>query len=120
MRRVLPVLLLLSAIPVDAQYTWVRYVQLPPDQQVVREPFDKLLAGKRIAAWGVLAPLSCAGESWTHAIYVTAPNWSAFEAVTSAFDAAGLSGPLPRRPRTRPGRLHRRGQGPPGGQFEEP
>lgn len=93
MHRVLLVLLLFSAIPVDAQYTWVRYLQLPPDQQVGREPFDKLLAGKRIAAWGVLAPLSRAGESWTHAIYATAPNWSAFEAVTNAFDAAGLSGP---------------------------
>ena len=105
MRRSIYVLvafcLALSALaqpqPQPAQLTWVRYYEAQPgkDQDLVRllsesgKPvFDKLMAEKKVVAWGIVVPVTrIEGETWTNAAYVTVPDWSAIEAMVSAFEA---------------------------------
>lgn len=83
-----------SAQPRQSQLTWIRYFQVPSHSRTdlvktARAPFDKLMAEGKVTAWGVLEPVSKVGEPWTHAIYASAPDWAAIDAVTAALDAAG-------------------------------
>lgn len=97
MRRLSLALLLLFAATASAQLpklTWVRHFksEIRNDEfvRVAREPLDKLLGEKKIVDWGVLTPMTLMGEDWSHAVFVSAADWAAFESVTSAFDASPL------------------------------
>ena len=104
MRRLVIVLVVLSLTasalaqqaPAAPGLTWIRYYEAQPgkEMELVRllsessKPvFDKLIAERKVAAWGIVVPMSHTGETWTHAAYVTVPDWSGFEALMATLEA---------------------------------
>ena len=94
--RVALVSLVLSASSVAAQmpqYTWMRHYKTAPDVRMLREPLDRLLAEKKITAYGVLAPFTHIGDPWTHIVYVSVADWASIEGVGQALDVMRASRP---------------------------
>jgi len=87
----------LAQAPQPPGLTWVRYYEAQPGKEMEfarllsessKSVFDKLIADKKVAAWGIVVPVThIEGETYTHAAYVTVPDWAALEAMISAFEA---------------------------------
>ncbi|HUP62569.1 MAG TPA: hypothetical protein VNA69_19355 [Thermoanaerobaculia bacterium] len=96
MRRLLQVfLILLSATAAFAQrtelpqLTWLRYYP----EEVTRaayEPFDRLLAEKKIIGWGVLTPMTRIDDSFSQIVYVSVRDWTEIDAVSLALDGSNM------------------------------
>ena len=78
------------------QLTWIRYYQAAPGHEMeftkllseASKPiFEKLIADKRVAGWGIAVPMSRTAEPWTHVAYFSVMNWSDVEAVSAALVA---------------------------------
>jgi len=91
-----------TAQPAPARLTWVRYYDVMPGKsedflRLMRESsqatFDRLVATKTIAGWGVAVPMTHTEAPWTHVIYITANDWSAMEKIVGAFEAAEMNRP---------------------------
>jgi hypothetical protein len=101
-RLVFVVLSLCVASAVTAQQppklTWVRYIQVNAGHEAdffrmtmeSNRVLDRLIAEKRVAAWGLAVPLTRNEEPWTHAVYITIPNWTALEETVAAVEAAHM------------------------------
>lgn len=83
--------------PQMAQLTWIRYYEANPGKEMEftkllsesgKDIFGKLIADKKVLGWGIAVPMSHTGETWTHVAYVALADWSAVEAMSSAFEAA--------------------------------
>ena len=87
----------LAQQPKQPELTWVRYYEAQPGKEMEfvrlltetgKPIFDKLIADKKAAGWGIVVPVTLLeGETWTTAAYVTVNDWSAVEAMMSAFEA---------------------------------
>ncbi len=84
-----------AAQTASPQLTWVRYYQVQPGKggefmRLMREAakpmFERLIADKTVAAWGVIVPMTHTDETWTHAVYITLPDWAAVDAMVSAVE----------------------------------
>jgi|ERR1051325_9066705 hypothetical protein len=82
--------------PAPPQLTWIRYYEATPGHEMEltklladssKPVFDKLIADKKVIGWGIAIPMSHTGEPWTHVAYVALADWSAVEAMSSAFEA---------------------------------
>lgn len=78
------------------QLTWVRYFDVQPGRgadfmarmrQINVPLFDRLMKENAIASWGVAVPFLM-GTGYTHIIWITGADWSAFDRVVAAIDAA--------------------------------
>lgn len=74
--------------------TWIRHMTVAPDQgerfvelllEVDRPVFDGLLAQGKIRSWGIMTPITRGNVEWTHAIWVSAKNWSQIDEVMEGF-----------------------------------
>lgn len=111
MRRLVPVSLFLVSLfvaaaafaqPVQPQLTWLRYYQALPgkDMELTRllvdgsKPiFDKLMAEKKIASWGLAVPITHNDEPWTHVFYITVNDWSGVEQLVQGVEASDAAMP---------------------------
>ena len=104
MRRLVIVLVVLSLTvsalaqqaPAAPGLTWIRYYEAQPGKEMElarllsessKATFDKLIADKKVAAWGIVVPMSHTSETWTHAAFVTVPDWAGFEALMTTMAA---------------------------------
>ncbi|HUP62568.1 MAG TPA: hypothetical protein VNA69_19350 [Thermoanaerobaculia bacterium] len=100
---------LLAALAAHAQQpprmTWVRYYEIVPGKeaefiQLVRTSnavVDRLVAEKKVVAWGLLVPMSQIPDSWTHAVYVTLQDYASLETLVNAAIADYASLPADQR-----------------------
>ena len=104
MTRLFPVCLVLLSLvstavaqeaPSPPQLTWVRYYQVQPGKSgefmrlmndAAKPLFQRLIADKTVANWGVVVPMTHNEETWTHAVFVTMPDWSAVGTMVSAVE----------------------------------
>jgi hypothetical protein len=114
MRRLVPVSLFLVSLFAAAaafaqpaamappQLTWLRYYQAQPgkDQELTRlllqgskPTFDKLMAEKKIAGWGLAVPITHTDDPWTHVFYVTVADWSGAEQLVQGIEAGDAAVP---------------------------
>ena len=106
MRRLLPVSLLLvlaasalgQAAPPQAKFTWVRYYTVDRGReadfaQLIRDytkpMMDRLVAEKKIVAWGWGYPITRTDDAATHIVWMGLPDWGGAEAVGQAIEALG-------------------------------
>lgn len=91
---------LLAQQPKLPQLTWVRYLTVQPAQQsgfvqLMRDSygstFEKLIADKKIQAWGMAVPITHTNEPWTHVVYITVDDWAAVENLINAVEAADMA-----------------------------
>ena len=82
--------------------TWIRYYEAQPGKEQMlgqllvestKATFQKLIADKKVAAYGVVVPLSHTSETWTHAAYVTVNDWTSYEAFLNGMMSAHMSMP---------------------------
>ena len=103
MRRLVPLVLLfaLCATATFAQQppklTWLRFYQVTPGKDAdfmrllndsSKAMFDKLIAEKKVAGWGVAVPLTHNDEPWTHVVFVGLADWAAAEALVKGIEAS--------------------------------
>lgn len=86
--------------PAPAKMTWLRYYQVERGKdadfmRLAHDAFkpvlDDLRAKKKIVDWGLAFPLTQNGDPWTHALYITMPDWSGAEALDQAIDQAQMA-----------------------------
>ncbi len=84
-----------DAPPPPPQLTWIRYYQVQPGKagefmrlmnDAAKPLFQQLIADKTVANWGVVVPMTHNDETWTHAVFVTMPDWSAVGTMVSAVE----------------------------------
>lgn len=85
------------APPQPPQLTWVRFFNVDPMQGEqfvahVKGPtgavFNRLVREGKLISWGIAQPFTMTGQEYSHAVWVTANNWSAFDEMVRAFEAS--------------------------------
>lgn len=88
---------LAQAAPPAPKMTWIRYYHVERGrdadfmnivQDAFRPVLDDLQKRQKVVAWGVVIPITMNGDPWTHALYMTMPDWSGAEALDQAIDKA--------------------------------
>jgi len=103
MRRLVPLVLLFALCATSAfaqqppKLTWLRFYQVAPGKDAdfmrllndsSKAMFDKLIAEKKVAGWGVAVPLTHNDEPWTHVVYVGLADWAAAEALVKGVESS--------------------------------
>jgi hypothetical protein len=103
MRRLVPLILLFALCATSAfaqqppKLTWLRFYQVAPGKDAdfmrlvndsSKAMFDKLIAEKKVAGWGVAVPLTHNDEPWTHVVFVGLVDWAAAEALVKGIEAS--------------------------------
>jgi len=103
MRRLVPLVLLFALCATSAfaqqppKLTWLRFYQVAPGKDAdfmrllndsSKAMFDKLIAEKKVAGWGVAVPLTHNDEPWTHVVYVGLADWAAADALVKGIESS--------------------------------
>jgi hypothetical protein len=77
--------------------TWVRYFRTQPGQErdfvatikeVNGDTLDGLVKQGKLRAWGIAIPFTRTEEPWTHAVWLSVPDWAHMDEVVQGFEAA--------------------------------